>query len=163
MVSHQPTTRRLLAGFLIGPLVPILLLCGSGVVDGSTHLVTALWIAFVALLFVAYPALLLLGAPIFLLLRNRVEPRLWILLIIGALVATVPWAVVVATASLPASGSLNGVPTVIDGSRTAYWWQKTGVLLAGMALLGAIGGASFWAVLRWPSRYLPFPKAKQPL
>ena len=54
MVSHQPTTRRLLAGFLIGPLVPILLLCGSGVVDGSTHLVTALWIAFVALLFVAW-------------------------------------------------------------------------------------------------------------
>ena len=93
----------------------------------------------------AYPSALVFGLPAYLMLRRHFSANLLGCLIVGFVVAALPWALLL-IGSGASEASINGRATVINGQTTAYGWLKNAEFLLTIGLFGAFGGFVFWAV-----------------
>jgi hypothetical protein len=120
------------AAFLAGLLAQNLLLVVFAFLVASAHAV-------------------LLGLPLAIAFRSRgwinVLTSTGAGFVIGAL--PVP---LLAFLSPPEAASINGIPTVIDGSHTLAGLSSTAIFAAQFGLLGTIGGFVFWLVLKVSGR-----------
>ncbi len=147
--SHpvQPPLWRVVTGFVVAPAIAAILMAvieqaGRGLPDPLMFL----WLAGVIALLGAYPAALF-GIPAYMILSEVRAPRLLYCALTGAIVAAIPWALVTVLLPNPQSASIGGIPSVIDGTRTAHGWLLQGQFLLQIAGLGAASGAAFWAIV----------------
>jgi len=96
---------------------------------------------------------LVFGVPAFMLLRKLLRLSAVNCVLVGAIVAALPWFLL----GLLAGGgeaSTGGRATITDGHYTAFGWLEFGAFLGMMALAGAVGGMIFWliAAARLPRR-----------
>jgi hypothetical protein len=95
--------------------------------------------------FVAYALTILLAAPAYFVLYRRVRPSLWAAMLVGGLIAAVPFVL------FGLIQRLGG--WVIDARPTLEAYVDDGSSIGGFFLLGAIGGAVFYLVAAWqPNR-----------
>jgi len=90
----------------------------------------------------------LLGLPLYGLLRSRgFLTSWWVAVGGGGIVGVLPFGCL-ALLSLPDQASTDGTPTVINGVRTMAGWLEFFQLLGELAALGALGGLTFWLIIR---------------
>ena len=136
----QPPAWRLLLGLVLAPLLPAVLF--SLIESGDLG---SVWLAAV---FGGYPAAIVLGIPAYLLLRNRVEPRVGTLMLVGGLIAMAPW-LLLSLVSGADQAAVGNCVTVIDGRRTWCGYLSMIDMLARIFAYGAIGGLAFWICAVW--------------
>lgn len=86
----RPSVWRLTLAFLIAPAVPAAILAAiywSDTPSEASYIDRFRMVAIIG----AYPPALAIGVPALLILRNRVEPSVLILAVIGGVIAAVPW------------------------------------------------------------------------
>ena len=131
----EPSLARVLLGFGLAPLATAV---STGLMAGAVARNYEWGEAFfiMAALY-AYPVGLILGLPVLLTLKDRVRPRLWLIVLLSAGVAAFPWL----------------IATLFLGDGNPEPWLG---LLAISLPLGAIGGMFFWlfAVARSPVQAL---------
>jgi len=166
-MDAHPSIRRALLGLIVAPLPSVLFLfmldAGDRVFTyGREAIVGAALLS--AYTFVVAEALSLIFGSIALgLLWYRVRPTLPICLAVGGIVAALPVAVAILLLSVDLgsngtySASLDGRPTVIANTKTAYGYWRDFVTLVQLFALGAIGGATFWLICR-PKRNVAVDK-----
>lgn len=89
----------------------------------------------------------ILGVPCYLMLSRRLRPSAWAITATGYLIAALPIALL-GLLGTPDFASVGGIPTIVNGTRTATGWfelLRFG-LIAGIP--GAVGGLAFWLVLK---------------
>lgn len=147
-MSSRPPGWRVALGFVVAPGVAAVLMAAFEIVRrDAANLPGQLWGLSVLVAVVgAYPTTLILGVPAYLALRQRVAPQMLHCAVTGALVAVLPWFLLVSAGPNPIYASEGGIPTVIDGWRTAYGWQMAGYLLLQIATAGFSGGCVFWLI-----------------
>lgn len=157
MARDRPPRWRIIAAFLIAPLVAAFVLaCYLPAYDGLPHISdriirsTALYC-----FFGGYPTSLAFGVPAYLLLRRRVKPTWWACALAGGAVAAAPWLFLTLLPPGAATFEQTGQHvTVQNGVRTLWGWIE-GLGFAGeIGALGLIGGLCFWlvAVAGWRPR-----------
>ena len=142
-----PPIWRVLAAFIIVPGVAALFMAMvMPAYAGLTDPVERVWRSAWAFgLFGAYPATIVLGLPACFMFRRHFSPSLINCSLAGAFVAAIPWAVIVLLSSAD-QADIDGRPTVINGSKTAFGWLMDAQFLGQIALFGVLGGALFWAI-----------------
>ena len=145
--NSEPPTWRIMAAFLIAPIIPAALyaalLAGPW---GPTYLGALKMVA----VFGAYPAAILFGVPAYLVLKRRVKPSFLSLCLVGGAVAATPW-LLLAVLSNHDYATINNRVTVQNGHRTWFGWIETFKLVGQCFVLGTVGGAGVWmvAVSKW--------------
>lgn len=93
---------------------------------------------------------LILGVPAALLSRRKRWDRLWIAVAGAALIGMLPVGILTWPFNPSRRGfsSVDGVVQEVDGIPSLAGWISYVELLAGLAVLGAIGGLIFWSTLR---------------
>lgn len=126
---------RTLAGFIVAPISPALLLAIGSVFFGKFG--EGLWgIGFAAL--VGYPVAIVLGVPIYFFLRWRGWVGFWVYVAAGVLLGALIY-----LAYIPPVTHLDGVLRIDAGKlKTAPWW-----LLLGM-ICGIVATVCFWLIAR---------------
>lgn len=151
MMDHRSDPRSDRKALILAPLLPAALWTLADGVDravsfGPAYFVGALLLGFYVAIVMEMVALVV-GLPLVLTLRRHLH-SLPVCLVMGGLVATLPWILVATFAPLPDAASVGGVSTVIDGRRTSQWYTET-AFVGGLCLLfGAIGGLAFWWLRR---------------
>ncbi len=79
-------------------------------------------------------------------LRRHFSANLLGCVIVGFVVAALPWALLVMIGSGASEASIDGRATVINGQTTAYGWLKNAEFVLTIGAFGAFGGLVFWAV-----------------
>lgn len=99
----------------------------------------------------AMPPTVVFGIPLFLILRTRVRPTMWSCGASGALVTAVPWTILTLLAMFATSEESYGPDVTIQrGQVTLLGWQYFAQGFGGVALLGFVTGAIFWAIAAAP-------------
>jgi hypothetical protein len=128
-----PNGWRLLAGFVLAPLLPALLL--AGVALGDLSLLPLI------LKLVVWPGAALIGLPLYLNLRGWVWPTWHNFAAAGACAAVVPCIIlkVLAKAGVNNYSWVDGRATIEAGRLTLYGWIVTLEIVGTGVLLGAAG------------------------
>jgi hypothetical protein len=128
------------AGFLAAAAAPAML---SGVLSMSA--------TFAAMaLAVALAVELVVGLPLYLLFRRLGLVSQASVLAAGFVVGASPMIVLIAQMLLSpmrTTGSVGGIPTIVDGVPTLYGWMQDALMLGFFGGLGMIGAAIFWATV----------------
>ena len=144
--------------FLAAALVPSLVVSVPNAVanlsTGESHAIVRTWKVVVAALAVSAAHVLALGLPAFLLVVRAKVLAWWSAVGLGFVLGALPLALLSwplrysegASARHWAKGQM--IETIVNGvvTRAGWWSYVSGVV--GMGFLGAIGGLSFWLVLR---------------
>lgn len=141
--DRAPAAWRIVLAFLAAPLAPAFLYALQTLFDGlpnGSYFKTGMTFAVLG----GYPAALLFGVPLFFALRNRVDPRLWVLVLAGGGVAAAPWILLTLFAPQPDQAQIGTRITVLDGRMTLWGWLESGAMIGQVFLLGAVGGLVFW-------------------
>jgi hypothetical protein len=142
MLLTKAETWRLVLGFLFAPFVPAVVfsIMQWGGLGGILPV----------LIYGAYPAAIVLGIPAYFLLRHWVGPRLVTIMLVGGVIAALPWLMLFL---LPQSGSvrseINDCVTRIDGYVTWCGMVDAFKLAAEIFSYGALGGLVFWLCVVW--------------
>lgn len=111
---------------------------------GSPLIVRVAGTFVLALVWGGYFPTLLFGMPAYFLLRKRCQPTLLNCVVVAALVASVPCALL---GLLPPDYAYSdGHVTHQNGHTTIWGWLGLAEMVGSMVLLGGITGAVFWAV-----------------
>jgi hypothetical protein len=94
----------------------------------------------------AYPTAIVFGLPAYFMLRRHLSARLVGCVLVGSVIAALPWALLVMIGSGASEASINGRATVLNGHTTAYGWLKNAEFILTIGLFGAFGGLVFWVV-----------------
>jgi hypothetical protein len=143
---EKPPVWRVALGFLLAPLVAALAF--SLIEDGSLNLVV------LAVLFGGYPAAIVLGVPAYLLLHNYMQPRFWVLMLAGGIIAVLPW-MGLELLNSEASSQLGDCQRRINGRMTWCGFLINLRFWGYIFLYGAFGGLVFWLCVAFGLR----PKA----
>jgi len=161
--SFKTSFLRLAAGLCIAVIIPALVMAMNwnsgllhGMMSGKTPIsdyFSMLWGRFVFVYVVGAILALLFGIPAFYTLKRLLPFKLWIICLVGAIVAIIPNVFIeVFLSSEPGSQSYafaNGCVIIEDGRRTACGWHNFIINNISMvALYGAAGGAVFWLYLK---------------
>jgi hypothetical protein len=143
--SYIPTRWRLAVAFALAPVVPAL---AFAMLFPMYEGLPDLWVRVVntlpAVLIVGgYIPGLVLGVPAFLFLRKYVAFNLLNCTVVGAVVAALPWALLVLF-PVAQEASLDGSMTVADGHLTWFGLLTGAALVALVTPFGALGGVAFW-------------------
>ncbi|MDB5411450.1 MAG: hypothetical protein JWL84_6362 [Rhodospirillales bacterium] len=130
-----------IGAILLGALVPAL------IVAGQSGQIAVLPIAFA----VTLGHSVVLGLPIALVYRAKLWIRPSAAIAGGFLIGMIPgaWIAWPMSLSLHTRGSVDGIPTIIDGVPTWAGWGQYVEFLGMLGSFGAIGGLVFWVVLKW--------------
>lgn len=116
----------------------------------NANYATSVTILSLALTYVGYPIAIVLGIPLYLGLRHRLRPQVLTLMIVGGVVASVPWLVLLAWSSGSAThAEIGRCVAVIDGATTWCGYLENLKFLAMIFGLGALGGITFWLCVAW--------------
>ena len=139
----QPSVWRVLLAFAVAPLAAAILFTlvegDSMRMLGSTAIIGA------------YGPAIIFGVPAYFLLRNRVRMRLVASIIVGGLIAALPWFLLTLQPG-PDQATLGDCVAVIDGKTTLCGFFQTLLWLGQIALYGAFGGLVFWICAAWQPR-----------
>ncbi len=144
----QPSGWRLLAGFLLAPVLPSFL--GSAITpayDGLPDLWTRILMTLPwALIFCGYAPALFVGLPTYAFLRWKLRLTLVNCVLAGVFVAVFPWALL---AFLPTAqeASIGGRATVVNSHLTWFGVLENLKMMGFLAPFGALGGAVFRLVV----------------
>lgn len=135
MYTQKPKRWRLVAGFLLAPFAAALFLSAFPVIfvgpptrDAAASL-TIVLLNLPRPTLVAYVMTLLIAVPVYWFLRDRVQPRLITIVLVGAGVATIPF-------------------FLLSAVRIGLLLEDV-TLFALLALSGGLGGLVFWACVVW--------------
>lgn len=149
--DDKPSGWRLLAGFLLAPMPPVLL--GSAVFpayDGLKHLWLRILMTFPwALIFCGYVPALFVGLPTYAFLRRRLRLTMLNCILAGAFVAALPFGLIAAF-PIAESASTNGEPTIVYGRLTWFGITENLKMVGMLAAFGALGGGVFRLVVAGP-------------
>lgn len=138
---------RIIAAFVFAPLIAAFAFCVvfpayAGLSDYWTRVFRTLPLVAV---FGAYLPTLLFGIPAYLIAVRHLRPSALSCVVVGAVVASIPWTLLGLTAR-PDAAYTNGRATVVDGTMTAYGWLEFGQTILTISLFGALGGLAFWVL-----------------
>lgn len=88
-----------------------------------------------------------IGLPLFFLIRSRGQANWRTAVITGFFVVAVVPAVLLIVPGAD-QASTGGVPTVVDGSYTAFGWLQNLVVVGFFGCAGSLGGLFFWRIVR---------------
>jgi hypothetical protein len=134
--------------FLAAVVVPTLILCLQG---GSLSLATLIFLYGIAVA-------LVIALPLFLALKRWHRVDVYTSTLGGLIAAAAPIAFMswpLRYASLRTNESLDDVVTLVNGVPTAAGWAFYAAEIVRFALLGAIGGLVFWAILKLAGELAP--------
>jgi len=129
---------RLYWGFLLAPLIPILVATLWPLWSGRPPLLAVLPL----FMLFAYAPALIVGIPAYLGLRHLLRPTLVTTSLTGGVVACSPWLLVLLLGGGSASARSGDWAAIVGGANG----------IAGVLALGSLGGAIFWLVVVWHSR-----------
>jgi hypothetical protein len=137
----RPNGRRVALGFV---LAPALAAAAFSVVEGDSS--PTMFVA--AMLYGALPATIVLGIPAYFILRNWCRPHVATIVLVGGLIAIIPWVLLFIIGG-PEQGQVGNCVTTINGQMT--WCGFVGALevLAEIFAFGAFGGLVFWFCAVW--------------
>jgi hypothetical protein len=142
------------AALVRAPLPPVALLFALNGIEralavGPLAIVGAALFAFYVLIAMEIVALVI-GGLVLSVIWNRVPFHIVIFMILGGLIACIPFATMLLLPSGNYDAWTNGQATVIDGVKTAYGRMQDLQTAAIVFAFGSIGGASFWWFARRP-------------
>jgi hypothetical protein len=141
-----PPTWRIVAGFLVAPLVAALAMAFvEPLFNGLPFSERVYRTTIVYCVFGAYPSTVILGLPAFFLLRRRVRASPINCALAGACVAALPW-LVLWLVSTPDYSFDGGHVAVANGHTTGWGWIELVEMLLEMPAFGGLAGAAFWLV-----------------
>ncbi|MET3668036.1 hypothetical protein [Caulobacter sp. 1776] len=137
---ENPSGWRLLAGFLLAPVPPVLLGALGFELMGD---LPRFWETFIiGLIVFGYAPALFVGLPTYAVLRRKLRLTWLGCILAGAFTAALPWALL-AIFPLATEASSNGVRTVVDGHPTWFGLFESLKSAAELAAFGALGGGIF--------------------
>ena len=143
----RPLWWRVTLAFALAPAVAALAYsCVHPFYEGLSDRADRIWRTFPLVVMVGgYAPALALGLPLFLLLRLRLHARLVTCAAAGAIVAALPWLVLLWLLPEPCcvTASVGGRAISVDGHRTWYGLFNSLQIIGEVALYGAIGGLVF--------------------
>lgn len=148
--QSYPNPSRLAFGFLLAPLVPTVLyvlwdLISTDWFTGQRFLG---WVMLIAI-YGAVPSALILGVPAYFILRRYLKPRFITFVLVGGVIAALPWLLLSLLPGKNFFTSYNSCKTVIDGARTWCDYLEVFKFSARNFAFGSIGGAVFWLCTTW--------------
>ena len=155
--TQYPSKRRALTALAVAPIAPVIVIFVLDAIDraSTSGIASVSGAALLAgyMLIVAEMLAFVFGGLALVVLWHRTRVSLPISMLVGAIVAAGPIALVVALMSIaPSSGtynaSYNGRPTVVDNQKTPYGLWRDAVSFAYLFGLGALGGSAFWVICR---------------
>ncbi len=132
---EKPPIWRVALGFLLAPLIAAFAF--SLIEDHSLAVVVP------AALYGGYPAAIVLGIPAYVLLRGAMQPRFWVLMIMGGVIAVLPW-IALALSNTAGSSQVGNCQSTIDGRMTWCGFVGNLWLWGQIFCFGAFGGLVFW-------------------
>jgi hypothetical protein len=140
------STWRILAGFLVAPLVgAAAMACVQPFHAGLQSIAEQIYRTTIALcLFGAYPATIIFGLPTFLLLRRKVAASPLNCALAGACVAAAPWLALALFSLLYVFG--GGYGPIANGRDIVRGWIEFSKMILEVAAFGALGGLVFWLI-----------------
>jgi hypothetical protein len=132
---EKPPIWRVALGFLLAPLIAALAF--SLFEDHSLNVVVP------AAMYGGYPAAIVLGIPAYVLLHGTMQPRFWVLMIVGGVIAVLPW-MALALTNTEGSSQVGNCQSTIDGRMTWCGFLGNLWLWGYIFCFGALGGLAFW-------------------
>ena len=137
---------RVVCAFAIVPGVAALLFAFVQPLYQGLGYVEQVWRTALVVGLVAYPLGLAIGVPAYFFLRERLEATWLNCSLAGALIAALPWTLLVMLGPSADQASIGGKATIIDGTKTLYGVLLDLQFIGTIALFGAIAGLVFWAI-----------------
>lgn len=152
MTSSEVPFSQIVRALVLAPLPPVALLVLVDGVDrafqfGIEFALGAVILGFFVLIVMEFFTLMV-GYPLVVSLRRDRLGSLAVCLLIGGLIASLPFTLLALLAPLPDSASIDRHPTVIDGHRTFQWFVEMGSTTLFCFGFGLLGGYTFWRIYR---------------
>ena len=141
------TLWRIVVAFVLAPLTGAFAFScwNPGFMGLESHSERVIRSTITVVFFAGSPAALMLGVPAFLILKNRARASMINCALTGAIVASLPWLLLVLLSS-PDEASSGGHVTAHEGAKTWWGWLEALEIVGQSIAFGALGGAIFWMV-----------------